>query len=250
MSMGAAGIRDTVGRNLGRLKDSRAVWLMALLLVLFHLATLLAGWSVRDPAPWEMWGLSRDGVWSGRAWQLLTHAVIHGSWSHLMLNVLALLVIGSRIEHMVGGRVLWFAVMAGALAGGVSHLVLGQGILVGFSAAAFALWMLLIGLSPDARMWPFPGPCVWLGWGVFGISLLLALCDPLGGIGPLRDVGYGMAIHLGPWIFRIGHACHAGGCLAGWLVGLWILRPRISLEKLKKQRARREARHALGKRNE
>jgi membrane associated rhomboid family serine protease len=51
-------------------------------------------------------------------------------------------------------------------------------------------------------------------------------------------------MRFGSWIFEIGHACHLGGGLAGWLMGLWILRPRITLEELQKERARREARNA------
>ncbi len=239
-------IRETAGRNCLRLKDSRVVWALAGLLLVVHAATVIAGWNRLNAEPWEMWGLSREGFLSGRVWQILTHAMIHGSWFHVAVNVLFLLLVGSRIEHITGGRVVWATVLAGVLLGAASHLALGNGILVGISGGAFALWMLLIGLSPDSRMLPFPGPCLWLGWGVLVASLVLVVCDPLAGFGPFRELGDRFAIRFGSWIFEIGHACHLGGGVAGWLMGLWILRPRVTLETLQKQRARRENRDARG----
>jgi membrane associated rhomboid family serine protease len=238
-------ISETSGRNFERLKESRVVWLLAGVLLLIHWVTvMIAGWNRWDAGPWEMWGLSRDFFLSGRWWQILTHAVIHGSWFHLVLNGLFLLAVGSRIEHIAGGRILGVTVLAGIVLGGISHLAMGHGILVGFSGAAFALWMLLIGLSPESRMLPFPGPCLWLGWGTMVASLVLAMCDPQGGFGPFRELGDRFAMRFGSWIFEIGHACHLGGGAAGWLMGLWILRPRIKLETLQKKRAHRENRHA------
>jgi hypothetical protein len=42
----------------------------------------------------------------------------------------------------------------------------------------------------------------------------------------------------------MGHACHFGGGMAGWLFGRWLLRPRISLERLRRDRERREAKES------
>lgn len=231
---------DTAGRNWERLKQSRAVWVLVGILFLVHGATVLMGWNRLDAGPWELWGLSREGFLSGRVWQILTHGMIHGSWLHLAMNALFLLVVGSRIEHIAGGRVLCLTVLAGIVLGAVFHLTLGYGILVGVSGGAFAIWMLLIGLSPDSRMLPFPGPCLWLGWGVLVASLVLVICDPQGGFGSFRELGDRFAIRFGSWIFEIGHACHLGGGVAGWLIGLWILRPRVTLGVLQKKRARTE----------
>ena len=243
MMNGVARILDTARRNIARLKDSRVVWVLALVLIAVHLSTVIAGWSLADARPWELWGLSRDGVFAGRVWQIITHAVIHGSWFHLALNTLFLLVVGSRIEHITGGRVVWATVLAGVVSGAAMHVALGHGILVGMSGGAFALWMLLIGLSPDSRMLPFPGPCLWLGWGILTITFVLAACDPVSGFGPPRAWGQWLAMRCGSWIFEIGHACHLGGGIAGWLVGLWLLRPRVTLHTLQEQRARREREH-------
>lgn len=237
-------LHDTTGRNVRRLKSSRMVWALAVVLLCAHAATLLAGWNREDAEPWQVWGLSREGIRQGRVWQFVSYALLHGSWFHLAVNLLFLLLVGSRVEHITGGRVVAVAVLAGAVLGGTAHVLLGTGILVGISGGALALWMLLIGLSPESRMLPFPGPCIWLGWGVLLASLVLALCDPNGGFGPFRELGDALEIRFGSWLFAIGHACHFGGGLAGWLVGLWILRPRITLEALQKERARRENRRA------
>jgi membrane associated rhomboid family serine protease len=42
-------------------------------------------------------------------------------------------------------------------------------------------------------------------------------------------------------LFQIGHACHLGGGLAGWMLGRWILRPRITKKRLRRDRERQEA---------
>jgi membrane associated rhomboid family serine protease len=53
-----------------------------------------------------------------------------------------------------------------------------------------------------------------------------------------------MATHgMGTW-FDLGHACHFGGGVAGWLYGRWLLRPRVSLERLRRDRERHEAKDA------
>lgn len=72
-------------------------------------------------------------------------------------------------------------------------------------------------------------------------ELLLALIDPALGVPGISYLGKILTeAGLGIW-FQMGHACHFGGGLVGWLVGRWILRPRITLERLRRDRVRAEA---------
>lgn len=235
-------------RNFQRLARSPVTWSLVLVLVAAHVVVLMIGWDLSAPLtysdlpPWWRWAMSGHGMAKGQVWQLFTYAFLHGSWWHLGVNALFLLAVGSRIEHMTGGRILFWTSVAGVFAGGLAHLLLGHGMLVGFSGGAMALWMLLIGLSPQSRILPFPGPCLWLGWGVLLLSLALALCSPDGPVPVLHPAGEWLENHFGSVLFGIGHACHLGGGLAGWLVGAWILRPRVTLQSLQAQRARREER--------
>jgi hypothetical protein len=80
-----------------------------------------------------------------------------------------------------------------------------------------------------------------LGFGLMLSALMLALLDPALGIPGFSSVGNKLVDYRLEIGFKLGHACHFGGGLAGWALGLWILRPRITLKRLRRNRERREA---------
>ncbi len=229
----------TAGRNFANLARARATLGVAAGLLLIHLAIFLAapgiGW-------YETFGLGRQGFLTGKAWQLFTHSLLHGAWWHVLLNVLFLLLIGSRIEHMTGARTMLCATLAGVLGGGLFHLFLGSGLLVGISGGCMALLLLLTTLSPQSRMMPLPLSGRSLGMGILLAALLLALMNPDLNLPWVSDGGRWLTRRGYGDLFQMGHACHFGGALAGWIYGRWILRPRVTIESLRRDRARREAR--------
>ena len=234
---------SNAARNFRQLGSSPASWTFAgLILAIQLLVSLVGGPNIQPAWSWfEGAGLSRSGFFSGQVWQLITYGFLHGGWWHAGLNAAFILLIGSRIEHMTGWRVMVLATLTGVMGGGIGHLVLASGLLVGISGGCMALLLLLICLSPQSRMMPLPVSGRSLGIGLMLAALILALVDPALGIPGFSMVGkmladYGLAI----W-FKLGHACHFGGGLAGWALGLWILRPRITLERLRRDRERREA---------
>jgi membrane associated rhomboid family serine protease len=106
------------------------------------------------------------------------------------------------------------------------------------------LLLLLTTLSPQSRMMPLPVSGKSLGLGILAAELILALIDPAAGLPGFSKLGEILAGHgLGGW-FQIGHACHFGGGVAGWVLGRWLLRPRITLERLRRDRERQEARES------
>jgi membrane associated rhomboid family serine protease len=196
-----------------------------------------------DSLSWwfETLGLSRGGFLSGQVWQVFSYGWLHGGWWHAGLNALFVLVIGSRIELMAGRSAMLKASIAGVVAGGLGHLILGSGLLVGFSGGCLALLLLLTTLSPDSRMFPLPVSGRSLGLGLLIAEFVLALLDPALALPGFAWIGKALiAKGLGFW-FELGHACHLGGGLAGWAFGRWLLRPRVSLDRLRRERARREA---------
>ncbi len=185
-------------------------------------------------------GLSPEAIRGGEWWRLITHGLVHASWAHVGMNGLFLWVIGSRIEHIGGPWWVLRAVGCGVVAGGVLHSGLGSGLLVGVSGGCMALLVLHATLSPDSRMAPLPLSARNLSLGLMLAALLLAVINPARGIPIVSVPGVWLDRQgFGSW-FRIGHACHFGGGLAGWLLGRWVLRPRISLRQLRRERARRE----------
>ena len=73
-------------------------------------------------------------------------------------------------------------------------------------------------------------------------ALLLALMNPDLNLPWVSDGGRWLTRRGYGDLFQMGHACHFGGALAGWIYGRWILRPRVTIESLRRDRARREAR--------
>ncbi len=103
-------------------------------------------------------------------------------------------------------------------------------------------WLItLTTLSPESRMCPVPLSARNLGLGFMLGSAILAMMHPGLGIPGLALIGGFVEARVGP-LTSIGHACHLGGGVAGWLAGRWVLRPRVTLEQLQRQRAAREGR--------
>lgn len=236
----AGGLFSNAGRNLHRILHSPVSWGWAIAIM------AIQAWASWQGGPevlggcFENLGLSRDGFSSGKIWQILSYGLLHGTWWHAGVNALFVLVIGSRIEHVAGRAAMMWVMVAGLLGGGAGHLLLGSGLLVGLSGACLALLLLMVTLSPQSRMLPLPVSGKILGMGILVAALALALINPQLEVPGLSAVGMTLVDHgLGGW-FQIGHACHFGGGLAGWLCGRWILRPRVTLESLRRDRARRE----------
>lgn len=186
-------------------------------------------------------GLSREGFLSGKIWQIGSYGFLHGGWVHVGLNALFLFVIGSRVEHMAGRAAMMGALFAGIVGGGACHLLLGSGLLVGISGACIALLLLLTTLSPESRMFPLPVSGKSLGLGILLAALFLTLVNPSLKLPGFAGIGKFLIEQGMDSLFQLGHACHLGGGLAGWLCGRWILRPRVTLDRLRRERAQREA---------
>jgi membrane associated rhomboid family serine protease len=235
-------------RNCRNLRHSPASAAMVAGLFAIHLAVVLAGGPQARAVfrIYELLGLSRDGVLSGWLWQIFSYGLLHGSVWHVGFNGLFVLLMGSRIEHIAGRAVVVRAAGLGVIGGGIAHLLLADGrhgapILVGFSGGCMALLLLMTTLSPQSRMMPLPITAKALGLGVLAAALLLSLINPALGLPVFSKMGTQLiGCGLGSW-FEMGHACHFGGGLAGWLYARWLLRGRVTLERLRAARSRREA---------
>ena len=221
---------------------ARATLCVVGLLVLIQFAIESAGGFEENRELFGKLGLSRQGLAGGAVWQPFTYALIHGDWVHLIINAFGLLAIGPRIERIGGGRLLLVLLVSGWLLGGLFQLILSGGSdlipLVGISGGVAAVLLWLTGVSPGSRMWPLPVSGRNLGIGIMIASGLLALMNPILCVPVLSDWGLALGRYADG---GVSHACHFGGGLLGWGMARWALRPRVSLAKLQKERARREA---------
>jgi membrane associated rhomboid family serine protease len=232
--------------NLRQLRHSPASWTLAILILgIQALVTAVGG---PHQAPAGAWfvalGLNCDGILAGKLWQLLSYALLHGSLSHAVVNALFVLLLGSRIERIAGSRTMVKSMIFGIIGGAIGHLGLSAGgagapLLVGLSGGCVGLLLLLTTLSPESRMMPLPVSGKNLGIGVLIAELFLALIDPALGLPFASELGKFLVAHGLGYCFQMGHACHFGGGIAGWLYGRWLLRLPTTPDKLRAKEGRR-----------
>jgi membrane associated rhomboid family serine protease len=237
----SGGLFSSAGGNLRQILRSPVSWAVVGVILGIQMIVVIGGGSEVLSRMFTVLGLSREGILSGKIWQMISYGLLHGGWWHAGLNALFVLVIGSRIEVMAGRGAMLKVLMAGVFGGGLFHLLMGSGLLVGSSGGCLALLLLMTTISPESRMFPVCVSGRSLGLGILLAAAIFALINPTLGVPGLAGIGRLLVDKgLGDW-FLLGHACHLGGGLAGWLYGRWILRPRVTLDRLRRDRARREA---------
>lgn len=242
-------------RGFRQLTGSHATWL--LVAILFSVQATAVLWDNvsqldRLQHIQVLLGLSKSEFLSGDLWQPVTYALIHGDWFHLALNSAAILLLGSKLEHVViAKRSYWLLCLYSTLAGGLMFLLLtSYGIpqpgepnhqtLVGSSPICFAFLLMLTTLSPDSRFLPLFLSGKIIGLAILLASLILALLNPDLPTGPLARFGNYISENGLSELFKVSHACHFGGALTGWLYGKYLLRPRVTLESLRRAREKAE----------
>ena len=137
---------------------------------------------------------------NGEWWRLLAAVFIHFDGAHLLTNLLTLAIVGPPLAHHLGaGRFLTIFVLTGVAGNGLSHILMPTaGLKAGASGAVAGVLGALAGqtLRPEFRG-------RFTRWQVLGA--LGAIYAILVGAGPGRD-----------------NVAHAGGVLAGLILGRWI----------------------------
>lgn len=103
----------------------------------------------------------QDSIFKGRVWQLVTYCFVHGSFMHLLFNMLPLYFFGQRLEYRWGSPAFarfCFILAAGAVlthlvVTGVQYAVTGGSIsapyIVGFSGVVYGLMIACALYYPD-----------------------------------------------------------------------------------------------------
>jgi len=237
-----------IRRSFSQLAHARLPWWVISLLFCIHVWIELGGGAVMMSNWYEWLGLTRDGVLSGSVWKLLSYGLLHGGWVHLAVNAVCVFLLGTKIEHIIGSAGLAKLLTLGVIGGGIGHVLLSPSgenadLLVGFSGAVVALLIWITTVSPESRMWPLPVSGRALGLGILIAEWFLAMVNPALDLPGFSLVGNWLVEQgMESW-FTIGHACHFGGGMVGWLLARWALRPRATLKSLRRERARQEARN-------
>ena len=148
----------------------------------------------------------------------LTYSFLHGSFSHMALNMLFLWIFGDNVEDAFGHLRFLLFYFACAAAGAFAHQIVSgdpEAPLIGASGAISGVLTAYVILHPRVRIWALV---------FFGIPLPLPAFIPL-----LFWIGqqfffFAMGIGEG-----VSFAAHIGGILAGGLLVLVLRRPGVPL---------------------
>ncbi len=251
-----------MGSNAGRvkrafrqLKNSPCTWMLVRILLIIQGVPLV--WNAIAPdgpdklnQAQHLLGITKTEFLSGNFWQPITYALIHVNWPHLLVNAASILLLGSKLEHIVMKRTFWLLSLFAAVAGGLLfiplsfHGILPPPTLVGASAICFAFLVFLTTVSPESKFLPLFLSGRTIGIFIILTNLLLALMNPDLPTGPFAKFGKFLTEKGMGEMFQVSHACHFGGSMAGFFYGRWLLRPRVTLKSLQRARAKKEARKA------
>ncbi|MFC4993837.1 rhomboid family intramembrane serine protease [Rubritalea tangerina] len=192
--------------------------------MLVHTALFLSGGVDQHIEVYDELGLSLLGLKSGKLWQCFSYATLHGSWYHLGVNLILLVTIGGKVQGLFGRRVTFTVLCSSILLGAIFHCVIEYfgrhavgSLLIGISGGVMGLLIFLCFRMRDVRIF---GGRLGLGYLAYGLLLSeagLALMDPALGLPGFEQIGVGLSQLMGGSVFKIAHACHFGGGLAGWL---------------------------------
>ncbi|HEY5971657.1 MAG TPA: rhomboid family intramembrane serine protease [Pseudoxanthomonas sp.] len=187
-------------------------------LLIANVAMFLLQWALGDAALASMmlWPFGDGGydpsssAFEFQPWQLLTYGFMHGSFTHLLFNMLALFMFGAPLEYTWGNRRFLTYYLTCVIGAGVLQLIVGW-------------WTLSSG--GDAY------PTVGASGGVFGLLLaygmlfpnqrLMLLFPPIPMKARTLVIVYGVIeLMLGftGWQPGVAHFAHLGGMFFGWLL--------------------------------
>lgn len=182
-------------------RPAYATWTIAGVLIAIGVLQFLVSGSAQQTI--AVAGLDKAKVAAGESWRILTATFLHGAVWHLYGNLVALLAIGRLIEAYSTRSRLLLAYLVAAIAGNFASCVfLPHGTSIGASGGILGLAGFLYALS---RRRPTEVPA---GYGPAARTTMVLT-------GVIGVIGYRF----------IDNAAHAGGALAGFLVG-WLTVPR------------------------
>jgi len=151
-----------------------------------------------------------------RPWQLITYAFLHGSWGHIIFNMLALFMFGRALELYWGAQRLVTYYLVCVLSAALTQLAVQHGMgateeVIGASGGVFGLLLAFAWYFPKALIISLPIPIPLPAW----------LFVPLYG---LAELYYGVSGREQ----GVAHFAHLGGLAGGALCILyWRLRHRV-----------------------
>lgn len=159
-------------------------------------------------------GLTDQLVWYppdalARPWTAVTAMFAHGSFTHILFNMIALYSFGPRVEARLGGARFLGLYFVSGLMGALLCFIQPQHPVLGASGAIFGVALAY------ARYWPRDMFLVFfVPMSARTMVVVLTVLSVGGAISPFPLPFFGNVAHLG----------HLGGFVGGWLFCLWMER--------------------------
>jgi membrane associated rhomboid family serine protease len=130
-------------------------------------------------------------------WSAVTYAFLHGSFLHLLFNMLALFMFGPPVEDRLGStrfiRLYLISILGGAALSFALLPLAGSAVVIGASAAVFGVMLAFVLEWPDAPVLifplPFPVKAKWIVIFLAGLSLVAGLLGVRDGVAHLAHLG-------------------------------------------------------------
>lgn len=154
----------------------------------------------------RVFGLNVEGISNGWLWQFVSYALLHGTFIHLLLNMLGLFFLGPELERSMGTRSFTAMFIFCSILGGIGWYALTypyEGVCVGASGGIFGLIGAFAGLFPNRQL-----------------TLLVFFVLPVTMPAWLLAVLFGLmqlAYLLNPGASSIAYAAHLAGGIAGFI---------------------------------
>jgi len=173
------------------------IWVLLAVNFLFFIASL-----AREGLVLDLFGLM-PFTFLNEPWTIVTNMFVHGGWTHIIFNMLALFFLGSYLLRLIGESKFLIVYFVGGILGNVFFIWLGNpfAIAVGASGAIFALGGALAAMRPRMKVIIFPIPIPLDLW----IAIIIL-----------------MGISFIP--YRVAWQAHLGGLLLGLIAGYFFRR--------------------------
>jgi membrane associated rhomboid family serine protease len=141
-----------------------------------------------------------------RPWTMVTYMFLHGSFSHILFNMIALYFFGSRVEMRLGPERFFALYFVGGIAGALLSFVFDpRHAVIGASGAVFGVMLAF------ARFWPRDQIFI---WGIIPIEArwLVGIMTGIALFGGITGGG------------GVANFAHLGGFVGGWFYLLFLER--------------------------
>jgi len=138
-----------------------------------------------------------------RPWTLVTYIFLHGSFAHLLFNMLFLFFFGPRLESLVGSKTFLEIYLGSGVIAGIGHVLTSSSPVVGASGALYGIFGCLAIIAPYIIVFVYFIPMK-----ITHAVILFAIMDFL-----LMGSGD-----------MIAHAAHLSGLLVGIVYGIKLKR--------------------------